>query len=368
MSTLIKTLNRNGVQPEFGASIQPVLAKHWGKSFERCFIRAFAEVEPTVVTHASTLYLVEAGQERRRWLLKHVHEPEAIIPIEFHRVKREIMLHCQRCDVRVVVSEPTLVGEPLAIEDNISFELFEYVHDTTAYKATTEQRQGMLQGFLSLRRALDSVPANLRTKLSAFRPQVLVENSNLGSVIKEVREILLPATRGRSGRLMERLRESLEGVSAAEPLLTASRDTADERAEAVAHGDFHGYNILFSTAEPSRLEAILDFDNVRVRTSHFDLAWLLDQMCWRPDMPTQLDVESCRAGIRAALVNELARVADLFKLMPMLLRYAAPIVADIAKDILLRGDVRLVWWRYLDILDCQRKLAVHKLIINELQS
>ena len=328
------------------------LAAHWGNDYACQQIVPLSKIVPVTVTHTSEHWLV--GPPDRLSVLKVARKHEFGREWRFYVWKRDVLDFCRRRGVPVAAIRGTCTQSPCAEVDGRLLEMTEFVGNACAYTGVNPQVDAMIAATLDLRAALDALPACFCAGLRKCPLPKVVEEDRLELVLDEAHR-QLPIARNRRDPWARAAARQLAALCSASRLLAHLPATSQD---AVVHGDLHGYNILCDVIRSSSVRAILDFDNMHAGSRLLDLAWIADTAAWGLGGRENWNADRASRAVHVAIRRGLMAPCDAAHLMPLLIAYAAPIILDIAKDILHRRIFAQAWFRYFDILAIDRKLRI----------
>jgi len=329
--------------------LRACLATHWGSEYASHPIVPLRNLSAETVTHTSEHWVV--GPPACQSLLKVARKQEFARDPKFYEWKRDLLDYCLENAIPVAPVRSTLSGSPYAEVEGHFMEMTEFVPNARPYSGLDQQVDAMIAATLALRAVLDALPASWLSDVRDCPLPKLVDEDRLEIVLEQARE-LLPLARTRRDPWGRAASRQLAALCSAGPLLVNLPPMAQD---SVVHGDLHGYNMLFRS---STVKAILDFDNMHAGSRYLDLAWIADMAAWQPGGEKNWKIHRASRAIYAAVDHKLLRLSGVGYLMPCLIAYAAPIILDIAKDILHRGIFNPAWFRYFDILDVDLKLRI----------
>ncbi|MBB1242609.1 phosphotransferase [Streptomyces durbertensis] len=347
--------------------VRRALAARWGGAWAEAGIRPLTAGGDAPLSHTAGLWLVT--HDRREYVLKVGVTDEADREDAFHLVKADVLAHCRRSGVPVATPVPAADGAaPVRFEGRLC-ELTPRYRGRVGDLGDRRWAQAAVRGGLSLRAALDRLPAATVEALRPMRPPALVAEEDWRAALADAERRLLPEAEARGdswGRAVaDALRPAVEaGGLLRDPLL--GPDAPGGR-EGVVHGDLHAHHFVLEEAggcragpEAPGLVAVLDFDNLQVADRLLDLAWLAD-CAGRVSDEAERRLAVAGFLTRAHEAGLLAPGEER-RLMPLLMTHSLPVIVDIAKDVLDRDLLDPLWLRYLDVLSPSRRLAVHTLL------
>lgn len=373
--------------------VREALARHWGPAWGAVPPRPLGgKGGPLPLTHTAGLWRVEHRGDIH--LFKVQLEPAASRGPAFPKLKDRVMAHCAARGVPLARAVPTLSGAPAAWQDGHPCEVVPFVAGTAAAAPSPAQADAVTGAGLALRAALDEVPTALAGQLAPVRLPRLVAEEDWRRALADAEARLLPMARRRTDRWGRAAARALSALVDAAPMLhAAALDPTPDRL-AVVHGDLHHHHFLLDdrSAAPAdgdpvtqagaratvpvgvsigsapsggpdrpRVSAVLDFDNLHVGDRLLDLAWIAETAGRVPGGPSR--TREALTRFREAARRAGLPVGDhLPLLMPVLVAHAAPVVVDIAKDILERDILSPAWLSYFELLDTARRTALHRLL------
>ncbi|WDN54669.1 phosphotransferase [Streptomyces clavuligerus] len=376
------------VRPGTGAWVRALLARHWGLDPGRTAVRPLLVDGAAPLSHTAGLW--EADTRGVRRVLKVRLNPDALRPSALYELKEAIGDHCRRAGVPVGEAVPALDGRAGVWCDGTVSELAPRYGGALADPADPTQAAAVVRCGLRLRRALDTVPGPLRDELAGLPLPSLVEVEDWRAALADAARLLTTAER-RTDRWSRLAADALRPAVASGPLLD-ERLTAPggrPRPPAVIHSDLHPHHfVLVPSAEgppppaegplPSAedpphpaggpppgadraVRAVLDFDNLQTGDPLLDLAWLAEAA-------GRVAGAVARRRALTAFLGDARRLGLLGPgeetlLMPLLMAHSLPVVVDIAKDILERGDLSPQWPGYFALLSPERRLGVHRCLV-----
>ncbi|MEU5836907.1 phosphotransferase [Streptomyces diacarni] len=340
---------------------------HWGISPRASVLRPLRPAAGRPLSHTSGLWRVsvsgEPGRGGGEFVLKAQLTAEALRPVAFHVIKRQVMEVCARQGIPVAVAVPALDGAPAVLRDGIGCELLPLLPGTAHQAVTPARAREIVAAGLGLRSVLDGLPEQVVRALAPYPVDPLVAQPCWRAALEDALGRLGPMAARRPdgwGRLVSGALRELERAG---PLLERLTEAGEQAAggTAVVHGDLHHRHFLFGEADRHRITGVLDFDNLRVDDRLLDLAWTAAS-AGRVAGGRAARREGARAFVRAAEGAGLLAPGEAGLLMPRLLAYAVPIVVDIAQDVLERDILDDLWAEYLDLLSPARMADTHALL------
>ncbi|GLF97918.1 aminoglycoside phosphotransferase family protein [Streptomyces yaizuensis] len=317
------------------------------------------------LSHTAGLWqILEPGSRR---VLKVRRFPEALRPPAFHEVKERVAAHCRRHGVPAGAAVPALDGRTGVRCDGTVSELAPWYEGALAAPADPAQATALVHCGLRLRRALDSVPGELRAELAAATAQPAGGDEDWSTALVDAARLLERAGR-RDDPWSRLVADTLRPAVAAGPLLY-DRLTAPgrpTRPPAVIHSDLHPHHFVVSprAGDPSAtgtayaVSAVLDFDHLHVGDPLLDLAWLAEAAGRVTGSVARR--RALAAFLKDAVRLGLLRPGEEVLLMPLLLAHSLPVIVRIARDILENGVRSPQWPGYFALLSPERRLAVHR--------
>ncbi|MGC0211831.1 phosphotransferase [Streptomyces levis] len=339
--------------------VREALARHWGPAWGAVPPRPLGGKDgPLPLSHTAGLWRVE--HRGATHLFKVQLEPAASRGPAFPKLKHQVMAHCAARGVPLARAVPTLSGAPAAWQDGHPCEVVPFVAGTAAPAPSPAQADAVTGAGLALRAALDEVPTALAGQLAPVRLPRLVAEEDWRRALADAEARLLPMARRRTDGWGRAAARALSALVDAAPMLHAAGalDSTPDRL-AVVHGDLHHHHFLLD--DRPRVAAVLDFDNLHVGDRLLDLAWIAETAGRVPggaDRTREALTRFRDAAQRAGLAVD----DHLPLLMPVLVAHAAPVVVDIAKDILERDILTPAWLSYFELLDTARRTALHRLL------
>ncbi|MGW1976436.1 phosphotransferase [Streptomyces sp. NPDC001889] len=343
--------------------VRRLLAGRWGLDARHTLVRPLLVDGAPPLSHTAGLWRVRgpAGDH----VLKVRLVPEALRTPEFYGLKEEIGAHCRRHGVPVAAAIPALDGTTTVRCDHTVCELTPWYPGRPADPADPAQSAAVVRCGVRLRRALDRLPASALDRLASVPLPLLVEEEEWRAALLDAERRLLPLSAGRADAFSRRAAAALRAAVAAGPLLHGSLGGLRAAEPAAIHSDLHPQHFIVAPRPGStapgggtwEVLAVLDFDNLHTGDRRLDLAWLAETA-------GRVRGDTARRRALAAFLDGTAGTGllgagDEALLMPLLMAHSLPVVVDIAKDILERGDLSDQWPAYLELLSPERRAGVH---------
>ncbi len=328
-----------------------ILIGGWGNQF------ALASVQPLhsgeVVSYDSIIQLVNLNNTR--YILK--KRPRAGLQRSefFHELKAQVLTHCVNTGVRVSEIIPTLAGEASAVYGDFCYELQVFIAGEP-YTGNREQEKLIYSAAVKLRHSLDHLPDNIVEAIRQHPIPSLVEEENPILALEQARELLLAATKCNNLWKKTLLDALIPIVKMVENRHYLMLDAAPKKA--IVHGDIHAGHWIFPKDEIGNV-VVLDFDNLRYDTAGLDYAWAADTVSVNLGSKNKRFCPQKGADFLWRLVNDRKLTMDeAITAMQTLINYSLLITIDICKDVIFRGDTRIIWKKYLEILCLKRKSEI----------
>ncbi|PLW73431.1 phosphotransferase [Streptomyces sp. SCUT-3] len=342
----------SALEPGSATWVAGLLASEWGVAHPGG-LRPLTSGGEQPLTHTAGLWEYETGG--RAFVLKAQLNPDAARPAGFYPLKRDLVARCRAAGVPAAEVLPTVRGEAAAWRDGVVCEVLPRCPGTSPHHSGPDAVRAVLGTALRLRRTLDALPARTVEELARMPVNPLVDQEDPHLALEEATG-LLPAAEARPdpwGRLVAGALRELLG--AAHLLADAPAPVAD----AVVHADLHRHHFLLG---PDGVTAVLDFDNARAGDRLLDLAWAAE-LCLSVPAPGDRAGPALLAGFIAECRAEgLLAEGEHRLLMPLLYAAAAPVIVDIAKDVLVRDILSPAWARYFELLSPLRRAGAHALL------